>query len=474
MPDIRYVILSDLHFGAENSILTALDDRADPCADPTRCSPVLSAFADCLAEIVQANEGADPPTLILAGDVLELALADDEVAIAVFEQFSDLVLGEHRLFDDEIWFVPGNHDHHLWETAREQRYAEQIRALGATDPIPPPWHATRMFERPEDPVVPADLLTSVVQRHRKDSTVRVRTFYPNLGISGDGDRCVIVHHGHFIESMYLLMSNLNLVMFDRPVPRDVWQLETDNFAWIDFFWSSLGRSGDVGQDVSRLYDMLQSEEAMQRLGLTLATAIAERAPGGRARRWVTARVVRDLMAHLARRATRLERHHPTEPLSANAQLGLQEYLEGPLLAQITAERDEVPETTLVFGHTHKPFEATRDATGYSAPVDLANTGGWVVDTTEPNPLQGAAAVIVDENLRVASLRLYNQMPDDAQYQVRIAPVGDADSDLVNRLSGLVHPESGTWRALSDAVAQAVPLRQRALATIIQRSTSGDQ
>jgi hypothetical protein len=274
--------------------------------------------------------------------------------------------------------------------------------------------------------------------------------------------------------MYLLMSNLNLVMFDRPVPRDVWQLETDNFAWIDFFWSSLGRSGDVGQDVSRLYDMLQSEEAMQRLGLTLATAIAERAPGGRARRWVTARVVRDLMAHLARRATRLERHHPTEPLSANAQLGLQEYLEGPLLAQITAERDEVPETTLVFGHTHKPFEATRDATGYSAPVDLANTGGWVVDTTEPNPLQGAAAVIVDENLRVASLRLYNQMPDDAQYQVRIAPVGDADSDLVNRLSGLVHPESGTWRALSDAVAQAVPIRQRALATIIQRSTSGDQ
>ncbi len=117
MPDIRYVILSDLHFGAENSILTALGDGEDPVADPTRRSPVLSAFADCLAEIVQANEGADPPTLILAGDVLELALADDEVAIAVFEQFSDLVLSEHRLFDDEIWFVPGNHDHHLWETA---------------------------------------------------------------------------------------------------------------------------------------------------------------------------------------------------------------------------------------------------------------------------------------------------------------------------------------------------------------------
>lgn len=39
MPDIRYVILSDLHFGAENSILTALGDGEDPVADPTRRSP---------------------------------------------------------------------------------------------------------------------------------------------------------------------------------------------------------------------------------------------------------------------------------------------------------------------------------------------------------------------------------------------------------------------------------------------------
>ena len=35
LPDVRYVILSDLHFGAENSILTALADSPDPTADPT-------------------------------------------------------------------------------------------------------------------------------------------------------------------------------------------------------------------------------------------------------------------------------------------------------------------------------------------------------------------------------------------------------------------------------------------------------
>ena len=134
--------------------------------------------------------------------------------------------------------------------------------------------------------------------------------------------------------------------------------------------------------MNRLYDMLQSEKAVDRLVLTLATAIADRAPGGRARKWVTRRVVRDLFTHLMKHAGRFERHHPTSSLSANAQKGLQAYLEGPLLAQLSSELDAVPPTTLVFGHTHKPFETTLSAKGFGTPVNLANTGGWVVDTIE--------------------------------------------------------------------------------------------
>jgi hypothetical protein len=84
LPDVKYVILSDLHLGAENSILTALANTRDPCADPAKQSPVMTAFVECLREIVAANEGSDLPTLVLAGDILELALADDEIAAAVF------------------------------------------------------------------------------------------------------------------------------------------------------------------------------------------------------------------------------------------------------------------------------------------------------------------------------------------------------------------------------------------------------
>jgi hypothetical protein len=206
--------------------------------------------------------------------------------------------------------------------------------------------------------------------------------------------------------------------------------------------------------------MLQSEKAVDRLVLTLATAISQRAPGGRARKWVTQKVMRDLFTHLVKHAGRFERHHPTDSLSVNAKKGLQVYLEGPLLAQVSAELDSVPPTTLVFGHTHKPFETTKVAKGFNEPVRLANTGGWVVDTIDTNPLQGA----------VASLRLYDQHADASGYRVRVAPVTDADADLVKRLEEIVRPEEGCWAALSQAVSVAVPERHRALATIIDRST----
>ena len=30
------------------------------------------------------------------------------------------------------------------------------------------------------------------------------------------------------------------------IPPEIWNLEAENFAWIDFFWSTLGRSSSRG------------------------------------------------------------------------------------------------------------------------------------------------------------------------------------------------------------------------------------
>src|SRR5580692_2140606 len=103
MPDIRYVCLSDLHFGAENSILSSLRPGT-VLVNPTQPSTALDGLAAAMQTLVAANSpGAPKPTLILNGDVLELALTSDNVALMVFELFLDrLFPAEAGLFDSTV------------------------------------------------------------------------------------------------------------------------------------------------------------------------------------------------------------------------------------------------------------------------------------------------------------------------------------------------------------------------------------
>jgi hypothetical protein len=109
--DIRYVSLSDLHLGAENSILTRLTSVSNGIvklkADPTTASDVMVRLVDCLRLLISQNHGPQKPTLILNGDALELALADVNVASMVFERFMELTMkpGE-ELFDKTIYYNP--------------------------------------------------------------------------------------------------------------------------------------------------------------------------------------------------------------------------------------------------------------------------------------------------------------------------------------------------------------------------------
>ena len=392
MPDIRYVCLSDVHFGAENSILSRLV-AGDVMVDTTTASSVLDALVAALTTLIGANEDRSrKPTLILNGDVLELALASDNVALMVFELFLDRIFppdGE-ALFDTTILYQPGNHDHHLWETARERQYGNLLRALAPDAPLPIPWHTTRLFPEGDPRPVQAELLDQLARRRPHRHAINFRVSYPNMGLrSADGRTVVVFHHGHFVESIYHLMTTMKDLIFPgRVEPTEVWDVEAENFAWIDFFWSTLGRSGDVGEDVGLVYDMLQSDAAIQTLAGNLASGIAKKVPRKGVIGWFhwLIRLVLDKGLKLvATNVAATERKTPTTALSAKAEPGLMAYLSGPLLKQLAAEapnRDgRLPEQVkFVFGHTHKPFVATRTVPGLANPVRIFNTGGWVVDT----------------------------------------------------------------------------------------------
>src|SRR5262249_52507866 len=98
MADIRYVIVADRHVGGPKSVVTSLTERPATSmdtgfsTDPQRPSPVLSGLVSGLRQLTRDQD--KPPTLILAGDILDLALSPDEASAMVFRLFA------HLAFDD--------------------------------------------------------------------------------------------------------------------------------------------------------------------------------------------------------------------------------------------------------------------------------------------------------------------------------------------------------------------------------------
>lgn len=144
MPDIRYVCLSDMHLGEEDSILTNLKGTESE-TDPLKPGPVMKQLVECLRGLISKNEDNKKPTLILNGDILELALTNTNQAAMVFERFIELIMPEGGEMFERILYIPGNHDHHLWELARETQYVNHMKKFKPGEELPIPWHTTNMF-----------------------------------------------------------------------------------------------------------------------------------------------------------------------------------------------------------------------------------------------------------------------------------------------------------------------------------------
>lgn len=209
MPNIRYIFLSDMHFGAATSMLTNLK-TASADTDTSQPSPVLSQLVTCLRELVGKNEDDSKPTLVLGGDILELALTDTNIAAMAFERFVELIKpADGNDLVGEIVYLPGNHDHHLWEDARETQYVNYISNRPPGSQLDVPWHTTKMFVEKDPNPLPCYFLTKLVQRfdHLKAKNFQITTAYPNFGLlSDDLRKAVIFTHGHF-SRVYLYLND---------------------------------------------------------------------------------------------------------------------------------------------------------------------------------------------------------------------------------------------------------------------------
>ena len=205
MPEIQYICISDLHFGAYNSLLTHTSD--DGKLDARKKSDVLIHLINVMEEIISITNKKRKAKFILNGDIFELALANTNEAVMTFDSFLSLTYTKNRkeIFSDKLIYIPGNHDHHLWETARERQYLEYMLKLEPGAYIELPWHHTKMIK--PNPLK-SRFITTLMQRHKNLKEGRAMTVYPNLTlVNRETEKYVVISHGHFIENIYYLMSN---------------------------------------------------------------------------------------------------------------------------------------------------------------------------------------------------------------------------------------------------------------------------
>ena len=480
--DIRYVCVSDMHFGETDSLLTCLDTQQYVC-HPSRVSPVVTHLVTALQDLIDQNQGPTKPTLILNGDILDLAFSSMGHALQQFENFLELTIKPGAELFDRIVYLPGNHDHHIWEIARETLYVTNQLREHWHENLPDPAHVTSLDG---SDAVPSYLLNQLVRHVRglspeQPTDYNLSIVYPNLALLHDReDRAVFFHHGHYCEGIYWFISTLRHWLFpDREKPHTVEQLEAENFAWIDFVWSLLGRSGQAGAEVETLYKKLQYEQHADAFIGEIAQRIAKvtnipLVPGN----WLEADVLQRIFKHIAQ-VTMTERHRDDRYISDEIATDLRKYLFGPVYQQLQDTFGRIPaDLTFVFGHTHKPFEEGIENLPQSSRFTLYNTGGWTVDSAQPSPSYGAAIALVSTQLRTAMLRIFN-FGAELNKGVRVEQILDADSTAASfadsvstRLGITAQGEIATrpaWLKLRDQITEEALRRQKHLA---QRFLSG--
>lgn len=466
----RYLCISDLHLGAAYSTLDCGDD-------PDRCSATLTTFGQALRQLLSALAPAERPTLILLGDVLDMGLSPMGSVARAFQSFARAALLDadgQPLFAPRVLCVPGNHDHHLWRAAQDLAFQDALDQGERMADLP---QHTALRDTAGTPLPASPLLTRLLRSVPGLEAAHCAIAYPNLALSDrGGQRCVVLHHGHYVDPLYRLVSTLNAQVPGagrHAAGLTVAELEAQNGAWVDFLWSDLGSAGDTGRTATRLYETMRDGGASQAFAQRLARKLVGwigSTMGTSGRAPMVQGITLDQLVLGAVDATlgqvaESQRASYAQVMAAADVADLRWYLAGPLRRQLRHEGLAPAELAFVFGHTHKPFEDQLLVPGQAQPVSVFNTGGWVMDQPTMAPAQGASLVLLDDDLHMAALRLFNDPLNGQMAPVRALGTGsfeDADNPMLARLDAAVARTAPAWQQFSDAAQQAIEQRAATL------------
>lgn len=446
---IKYIVLSDLHLGEEDSLFTPLQKGE---------KNLLSAFANGLHFLV--NDNVEPPTLVLNGDILGLSFSTYQESLTVFDQFIKVMTRDHSICK-RIAYIPGNHDHHIWQLAMESHYRRKLEKRKSDERIP---SMDRITSAQYEEGVKSEFIEAFVNGTQAMDT-ELKVLYPNMIIPPNdiNQPYVLIHHGHFAENTYQFISKALKALYPKESgPLTLDELEADNGAWINFAFSELGRSGAAGEKFEKLMNTLSSiemfDESSGELSENVATALDyPYIPFHAAEKFLTRRLIQNIAKKI-----RSERYQAGTVCSDQAMAGLTEYIENYCIPQMRIAGWKGEATTLIWGHTHKPF-TKKTCTASFDELKVVNTGGWVLPE-EPKPTHGGSITLISDQNDVVDLRIWNDGIQTAKMHFKVLPSeGENLSEFGQHINTMISSEGSLndhWLRLKSELEKEIVLRRK--------------
>ncbi len=288
---------------------------------------------------------------------------------------------------ERVIYVPGNHDHHLWQMLQEKYWVADRLERGVAPLVMPREYAltldleTGSLTRDGSSNNAGEILSYNLVSHLlglgKDTPVYVA--YPNVFVRKADNEYILLTHGHFFEPNWNIVTMVFSDLFEKSgIPMTIHNIEMFNAITTEWHSYSLSQTPPY-QFWESVYDRHFNKRPATEWQKTMQTIIKAHFS------------VRDVKGDPT---TPSQKQHDIEALSMQRKL-VEHYLE-------QAEPDGGKITAMIYGHTHIPtFDETvlsRDETNYPS-IEIFNTGGWVdinpKEYREPKPM----LILKDGNIK---------------------------------------------------------------------------
>ena len=303
----EYVVLSDLHMGEEKEYAALTDPE------------VVEKLAKELEETCKDLQG-----IILTGDIIDMALAPVPECFTCLSTF----LKTMSSISKSIFYVPGNHDHHIWEMCVTQDMCKTL--TNGSIPGYPPAHGNYSGNQL--------FLTGLMPLYKD-----LKVIYPACEL--EFGRQILLTHGHLLAGASIGLLGLQEAISTFKGEERLNQLELQNSGINELLWYYLESSEIMRAAVEKSWDEGGGTFAVitiicKLLGLGKISSFILQAFKGK---------------RLQHRGLRI----------------------GDLIPAIEAflEVLEVPPSCFIFGHTHVPEVVRVNISGKSCVV--ANPGSWL-------------------------------------------------------------------------------------------------